>query len=340
MRILLLQDEDGKFRQTSIASDARKNDNKEVESDVDMISLPHPSNGDSTKFIIYNNRLLELQHMHREDSIHSWFVNQNVVEDGRVYVATNMDPLFIVLPLLRQHGANFSPLSQLMVSWQSNYEFCMKLLKIKNLDLELVCDVTKFDEDMILVRHNNEKVLKFLSDKLDKLKLHFEEMLRKKAKTVVFAAGFMSLSGGSSSNSSSGETGGTMNESTSSSIEEEKALKQIAMLKAFDVIADYLDQDTYKDWVEHLGIGELLISENSKAKGGKKRAWEEANPVDAMKEFTHGGGNRNIESSTDKKASKSAPLKRSKSNKKVNTKGMKSMSSFFSKKPSSVKSKK
>ena len=77
---------DGKFRQTSIASDARKNDNKEVESDVDMISLPHPSNGDSTKFIIYNNRLLELQHMHREDSIHSWFVNQNVVE-GNLYIS-------------------------------------------------------------------------------------------------------------------------------------------------------------------------------------------------------------------------------------------------------------
>ena len=74
--------EDGKFRTTSRRSDALDETmlNTTEDNDIEMMSLPHPSNGDSTKFIVYNNRLLELQHMHREDSIHSWFVNQNVVK--------------------------------------------------------------------------------------------------------------------------------------------------------------------------------------------------------------------------------------------------------------------
>jgi hypothetical protein len=42
----------------------------------------------------------------------SWFVEQKVVSDGLLYVASPFDPKFLVLPVMAKHATRFSPLEQ------------------------------------------------------------------------------------------------------------------------------------------------------------------------------------------------------------------------------------
>ena len=73
----------------------------------------------------------------------------------------------------------------------SEYPDYTSLLKVKNLDLELICDVKTFDDDdMILVRLNHDKVVAFLKHKHTKV----SQMLMHHAKQngfSVHACGFV-----------------------------------------------------------------------------------------------------------------------------------------------------
>jgi hypothetical protein len=53
--------------------------------------------------MIGNEHLLELQKIDvSQDSMASWFIDNFVVEDGSVYLATRFDPLFLMIdPLVK-----------------------------------------------------------------------------------------------------------------------------------------------------------------------------------------------------------------------------------------------
>ena len=72
--------------------------------DLEFFTLPHPRHGLLTRFAIGRTRLLELQAI-EEDEAHpsSWLLDNGcIISDGQLYLATVVDPLFVVLPLLRQ----------------------------------------------------------------------------------------------------------------------------------------------------------------------------------------------------------------------------------------------
>ena len=55
---------------------------------------------------------------HTGSKFGSWFVEQKVVGDGRLYVASPMDPKFLLLPVMEKHGTRFSPLEQVSrIAW-------------------------------------------------------------------------------------------------------------------------------------------------------------------------------------------------------------------------------
>jgi hypothetical protein len=93
-----------------------------------------------------------------------------VVSDGRLYVASPMDPKFLLLPLLEQHGARYSPLEQILAAAANApdaaphaHHGLMELRRCANLDLGKVCDVNdQLGDDCILYRMNEAKALQWL----------------------------------------------------------------------------------------------------------------------------------------------------------------------------------
>eukprot|EP00887_Chlorella_sp_A99_P003218 scaffold9.g3218.t1 len=70
-----------------------------------FVTLPDPKTGQPASYLLTPTGLQELNH-HRPQ-FGSWFVDESVVRYGGLYVATPVDPLLILLPLLEEaRGAN------------------------------------------------------------------------------------------------------------------------------------------------------------------------------------------------------------------------------------------
>lgn len=94
-----------------------------------------------------------------------------MVSDGRLYVASPMDPKLLLLPVLQQHGARFSPLEQILMAAANAPDAAphaqhglLALRRCATLDLGKVCDVNdQLGDDMVLYRLNEGKALRWLA---------------------------------------------------------------------------------------------------------------------------------------------------------------------------------
>ena len=93
----------------------------------EIVSFPHPVDGSTVQYLVLGGKLLELQVL-CPNPRNSWFVDNTIMKNGSLYVATRFDVLFLLLPLLEKSKSNFSPLPQIL----SNPDFpklCSTLLK-------------------------------------------------------------------------------------------------------------------------------------------------------------------------------------------------------------------
>ncbi|KAI7743569.1 hypothetical protein M8C21_000768 [Ambrosia artemisiifolia] len=65
-----------------------------------LLQLRHPKTGDSTSYLLINGGLQELNWL--KQSYGSWFMGDYICEDGGLYAATPVDPVFILLPMFDQ----------------------------------------------------------------------------------------------------------------------------------------------------------------------------------------------------------------------------------------------
>ncbi|KAG5031050.1 hypothetical protein JHK82_014665 [Glycine max] len=69
-----------------------------------MISLRHPKSGNlkrnATQYLFVNGMLQELQWF--KNLYGSWFLGDYITEDGRMYLSTPIDPVFIMLPIFEE----------------------------------------------------------------------------------------------------------------------------------------------------------------------------------------------------------------------------------------------
>eukprot|EP00698_Gefionella_okellyi_P023318 TRINITY_DN792_c0_g1_i2.p1 TRINITY_DN792_c0_g1~~TRINITY_DN792_c0_g1_i2.p1 ORF type:complete len:229 (+),score=63.58 TRINITY_DN792_c0_g1_i2:138-824(+) len=98
----------------------------------------------------------------------SWFVGDTVVDDGSMYYASPVDPLFILLPVLekargKQGKGFFSPIDQIISA--SDDADLRYVVDVPGLDLACVCDVNEGPS----YRLNDDKVIKWLSAKTNRL---------------------------------------------------------------------------------------------------------------------------------------------------------------------------
>ena len=68
---------------------------------LNLIKLPHPGIASKlTRFVITENKCYEVK-AYNEEEYRSWFVDQYVVSDGRMYLLLPIDPIFLILPHFR-----------------------------------------------------------------------------------------------------------------------------------------------------------------------------------------------------------------------------------------------
>nr|GFA51760.1 ribonuclease H2 subunit B [Tanacetum cinerariifolium] len=60
-----------------------------------FLQLRHPKTGDATCYLLINDGLQELNWF--KQSYSSWFIGDYISEDGSLYAATQVDPVFILL---------------------------------------------------------------------------------------------------------------------------------------------------------------------------------------------------------------------------------------------------
>ncbi|KAH9746923.1 Ribonuclease H2 subunit B [Citrus sinensis] len=65
-----------------------------------LLSLCHPKSGQKTCYLLVDGVLQELNWL--KQSYKSWFLGNYVCEDGSIYAATPIDPVFIMLPIFEE----------------------------------------------------------------------------------------------------------------------------------------------------------------------------------------------------------------------------------------------
>ena len=155
-----------------------------------LLRLLHP-HGESMLYAVYEDHLYELQKASPRRYA-SWFIDQNVVSDGSIYIANQVDPRFLILPYL-QDTPKFSPISQLIYDHRSEDADLFPVNILKPWNLEEICDMNdKFGNDMILYRLNEDKCMNWLESKVERCaaKLRDIRLRRQGDHDTTFVVGF------------------------------------------------------------------------------------------------------------------------------------------------------
>ncbi|KAK8807407.1 hypothetical protein WA158_004166 [Blastocystis sp. Blastoise] len=149
---------------------------------VFIIEKESPDKGYDLKtlqFVTFNTDKSSNQYLYTNDtfflvnkatSVHpnSWFLNETIVKDGSIYLASIIHPLFLAIPYLMKN-LKFVQLDQLLIDKDGNE---IKLLS-KNCQLiktlPAICDVKDLGDDMKFYRINESKLYIWLEKKVNKV---------------------------------------------------------------------------------------------------------------------------------------------------------------------------
>nr|XP_023890189.1 ribonuclease H2 subunit B [Quercus suber]POF21763.1 ribonuclease h2 subunit b [Quercus suber] len=137
-----------------------------------MLSLRHPKSGNTACYLLVNGLLQELHWF--KQSFGSWFVGDYVCEDGSLYTATPVDPVFIFLPIFEEarmkkgdDPGKFRQLDEIV--FISGYPGYQHLLSIAENSMQVLCDVKEIGSSKFF-RLDDSKVLAWLYHKVCELK--------------------------------------------------------------------------------------------------------------------------------------------------------------------------
>uniref|UniRef100_A0A2C9WHL0 Ribonuclease H2 subunit B n=1 Tax=Manihot esculenta TaxID=3983 RepID=A0A2C9WHL0_MANES len=137
-----------------------------------FLSLQHPKSGKATCYLLINGVLQELHWF--KQSYTSWFLGDYVCEDGRLYSATPVDPVFILLPIFEQarmkkgdDPGKFRQLDEII--FVDGYPGYHRLMSIAENCMQVVCEIKEIGSSKFF-RLDDSKVLSWLSCKVCQLK--------------------------------------------------------------------------------------------------------------------------------------------------------------------------
>lgn len=168
-----------------------------------------------------------------KENFRSWFLNEFVISNGKIYIATKIDPLFIFLQYIEEHcKTRAQPLSQI-----DSLEFFIDSFKVEQ--MRLVAD-QKGPDDMKAFIWNETKTYKWLKKKFVLVKDSL------KAQNII-------TSGASSMNFVKSSTEVSVDEDT---IDE----------AALGIISEYISLEMKEKLDQSLGISAKISSLNQKRK--------------------------------------------------------------------------
>ncbi|KAL4856766.1 Ribonuclease H2 subunit B [Chlorella vulgaris] len=109
-----------------------------------FITLPDPKTGQPASYLLAGGCLQELNWYKQQYS--SWLVGNSVVKDGGVFIATPVDPLLVLLPLLEQARAAqnvFQDIEQILSTAASSSAALLLPLLGSGEQLGCLCDVKR-----------------------------------------------------------------------------------------------------------------------------------------------------------------------------------------------------
>lgn len=137
-----------------------------------ILSLRHPRTGNQMCYLYVDGVLQELHWF--KQSYGSWFLGDYVCEDGRLYTATPVDPVFILLPVFEEarmkkgnEPGKFRQLDEIM--YIHGFPGYQSLSTIAEKAMQVVCDLKEVGSTKFF-RLNDSKVLKWLCYKVHQLK--------------------------------------------------------------------------------------------------------------------------------------------------------------------------
>ncbi|KAJ4844080.1 hypothetical protein Tsubulata_027510, partial [Turnera subulata] len=137
-----------------------------------LLSLRHPKSGSTTCYLLNDGLLQELHWFKQPYS--SWFLGDYVCADGRLYTATPVDPVFVLLPIFEEarmkkgnDPGKFRQLDEILfVNGHPGY---CHLISIAENCMQLVCDTKEIGSSKFF-RLDDSKVLAWLHCKVCRLK--------------------------------------------------------------------------------------------------------------------------------------------------------------------------
>ncbi|XP_045451182.1 ribonuclease H2 subunit B [Melitaea cinxia] len=266
-----------------------------------IITLPHPAHGGPAKYCLNDSDHKIYEIVTFKEPYRSWFIEDTVKSDGSLLMTTPIDPLFLVLPRLREQCSNRAiPLEDLL----SEKGFDKILDFVVNLDR--IADL-KGPADIKAYKYNEEKTLNWLESKVHKL----ADFLKKK--NIHVTAGAVSATFVSSS----------VNNDT---IDEEFYLKY-----ASGIISEYLQDDVIEKLEKRFDFKTELIE----YVGNKRKSEVESSETNKRIKHENNGDSEDIKVPVNNQAPETKKPKTLTAKEKARQKaasGTKTISSFFCKK--------
>jgi ribonuclease H2 subunit B len=130
-------------------------------STLKIITLSHPKTKKNTQFGVLNKQIYEISETNTNKG--SFFCDNQVLESGSLYILTKFDPLFLLISILEENRKKsekdlFNTMEQILSNFQE--------LKLIHFDSQWICDTKELDDDLFF-RLNDEKVLEWLSKKVE-----------------------------------------------------------------------------------------------------------------------------------------------------------------------------
>ncbi|VVC93038.1 unnamed protein product [Leptidea sinapis] len=128
-----------------------------------IITLPHPGHGNPVMFCLddYNKKMHEI--ITFNEAYRSWFVNNSVKSDGSLIIATPFNPIYLVLPRLKEQCCSRAvPLEDLLS--EKGYDKIVNFID----NLNDVADL-KGPAELKAYKYNEDKTIAWLETRIHRL---------------------------------------------------------------------------------------------------------------------------------------------------------------------------
>eukprot|EP00466_Bigelowiella_natans_P010119 jgi/Bigna1/144757/aug1.91_g19465 len=135
---------------------------------IQPVFLRHPKYGSKVQYLRSKGVIFELQKVSTDTG--SWFIDDSVEPDGSLYVATKVDPIFLILPhLIDARRAKKAKVSR---------------------GLKSICEVRDGWDDKVF-RISDEKTMTWLKAKVERIKANTKH-IRDEKLAIIYAVGLLS----------------------------------------------------------------------------------------------------------------------------------------------------